>query len=70
MQICLCYVIICMAEHNPELLQIAAADYVGRRKGMPEQMSMQPFYSGRLFHSLEELLDQIICHLVPGSTAE
>ena len=66
----MCYGVIRVSQHDPELLHAAASDDIAGCEGMPEQMGMHPRDSGLRFDVLEDLFYQIGGHLGAGSGAE
>ena len=51
-----CHVIVTVSHEHAQKFEVAAADEVACRKCVPEQMRVQPLYSGFFFQFCEKML--------------
>ena len=59
-----------MTHENTQEFQVAAADQEADRESVPEQMTMQPIYSGLNFHVLVKHFDRVISDRLPGTQSQ
>jgi len=59
-----------VSHKDPQKFHVTAADQETDCKGMPEQMTMQPIYTGLNFHVLVKHFDRVISDRLPGTQSQ